>query len=145
YPEGKGVLELENTLTIGYHTPAEHNFQNYAFENELEYGVADNFTLRLKGEYFYQDSRDGTGLHFDGAGVEAQYFFTNPAIDPIGISLLGAFSVGESHLSYEGFLVMQKDWDKWTAGYELGISTDIDDIFNDNSSSTTTGTITNAA
>ena len=22
YPEGKGVLELENTLTIGYHTPA---------------------------------------------------------------------------------------------------------------------------
>jgi len=84
YPEAKGQLELENTFELTFHPREEHSFKELVGEHELEYGLAQDFTLRVKGSYVYTDSHDFTGLHFDAAGVEGQYYFTNPNTDPIG-------------------------------------------------------------
>src|SRR5262249_46937787 len=70
YPERVGQLELENTFVAALHTPDDHRFQNYSMENELEYGIVENFTLRGKIAYFYEDSRELDGFHFDAAGIE---------------------------------------------------------------------------
>src|SRR5439155_10202811 len=144
YPEKLGQVELENTFEFDFHTRADSSFKQLNVEHELEWGVTDNFDLRVKGSYFYEDSADLTALHFDAAGVEGQFYFTNPSIDPLGISVLAAAEAGERSLALETVLVVQKDWEKWVATYNLGLATEIEGIFTDGGSSETTGTITNA-
>jgi hypothetical protein len=147
YPERFGQLELENSFSAAYRTREDHNFQNYSLENELEYGIADNFTLRGKVSYFYEDTTEHTGMRFDAAGVEGQIFFTNPNIDWVGISWISAFEIGESTLTNENFLVVQKDTDRWILAYNLGINTEVEGVFHDDTAGATTvsGSIVNAA
>src|SRR3954468_4624051 len=144
YPEAVGQLELENTLTYSFHTPADHGFSQWAMENELEYGLGEKFTLRAKGSYFYEHSDDNTGMHFDAAGVEAQYFFSNPNTDAIGLSLIGSVEFGERSAAAEAIFVVQKDFAKWIVAYNLGVSVDIDNVFDAGAGVNYSGTITNA-
>src|SRR5947207_7195935 len=86
YPEPPGQIELDQTFTLDHPTAEDHGFTQFSAEHELEFGVSENF---------YIDSKDEQGTHFDAAGVEAQYYFTNPHTDPIGISIIGAASGGD--------------------------------------------------
>ncbi len=145
YSERVGQFELENTFTLSYHTHDEHNFQNYSMEHELEYGMAENFTLRVKGSYFYEKSEDTDGLHFDAGGVEGQLYFTNSNIDPVGISVIAAFEFGENSLINEDFVVVQKDFQNWIVAYNFGLTTEVDGVFHSHDQGTqTTGSIINA-
>src|SRR5690242_2358511 len=81
YGEAPGQLELENTLVSSFHTPSDSGFKNFSLENELEYGVNEHFVARVKATYFYEESNDLRGMHFDSGGVEAQYLFSNPITD----------------------------------------------------------------
>jgi hypothetical protein len=144
YPEAPGQLELENTLSTSFRTNEDHSFRNFAIENELEYGLNEHFTARVKAAYFYQDSHEFTGMHFDDAGVEGQYFFTNPNIDDVGISVIGAVSAGERTITLESFAVVQKDLKDWILAYNLGIAAEFDGAFHAGDGVETTVTITNA-
>src|SRR5206468_5334485 len=95
-------------------------------ENELEYGLTEKFTARVKDSYFYQDSKEFTGMHFDAAGVEGQYFFTNPNIDPIGLSLIASVEAGERTLDFETVFVAQKDIANWIATSNLRVLCAVD-------------------
>jgi hypothetical protein len=145
YPDPVGQLELENTFELNFHTREDSGFKELAVEHELEYQFTEQFNLRIKGAYVYEDSKENTGLHFDAAGVEAQYYFTNSNVDPLGISVIVAAEAGEQTLNFESFLVLQKDWAKWAVTYNIGLATEIDGVFTDHGGgTTTTGTITNA-
>jgi hypothetical protein len=144
YPEPKGQLELENTFEADFHARSEPRFREFSLENELEYGLTDQFDLRAKISNVYTDSAEFEGLHFDAGGIEAQYYFTDPNTAPIGVSLIGALEMGERGLgSAEGFLVLQKDFDKFVLAYNLGAATDVEHLFSGGSKDTT-GTLTNA-
>jgi hypothetical protein len=144
YPDPVHQLELENTFESDFHTHDDSGFKQFSLENELEYQVNEQFNLRVKAAYFYEDSDENTGMHFDAAGIEAQYYFTNSNVDPLGVSVIVAAEAGEQTLNFESFLVLQKDWDHWTATYNLGLATEIDGVFTDSGSTDTTGTLTNA-
>lgn len=146
YTDPVGQPELENTFEFDFHTREDSSFKQISAEHELELQMTENFALRVKGSYFYEDSHDGSGVHFDAAGVEGQYFFTNSNIDPLGVSVIVAAEAGEQTLNFESFLVLQKDWDKWTVTYNLGLATEIEGVFTDHNGggTTTTGTLTNA-
>ena len=128
YPE-PGLVESENTFTLDHKTHPDHGFSQYSMENELEWGVNENFTLRVKGAYFYVDSKDETGLKFDQAGIEAQYYFSNPNTDSIGISVIGSVLSGDNSLATEDFLVIQKDFQKWIVAYNLGVAVNVDNVY----------------
>ncbi len=129
YPEAPGQLESENTFTLDHKTPQDHGFNQYSMENELEYGVSYDLTLRVKGAYFYVDSKEETGLKFDSAGVEAQYYFSNPNTDAVGVSVIGSLLSGDNSISSENFLVVQKDTKNWIFAYNLGLTIDVDNSF----------------
>ena len=144
YPDPVAQPELENTFELDFHTGDDSGFKSISAEHELEYQFTENFELRLKGAYFYEDSRENSGLHFDAAGVEGQYYFTNSNIDALGVSLIAAAEAGEQNLAFKTVLVLQKDWAKWTATYNLGLETEIEGVFSSHGGSTTTGTLSNA-
>jgi len=144
YPDPVGQLELESTFESDFHTHDDSGFKQFSMENELEYQLTEQLALRVKAAYFYEDSAENTGMHFDAAGVEAQYFFTNSNTDPLGISVIVAAEAGEQTLNFEGFLVLQRDWSRFTATYNLGLATEIEGVFTDQGSTDTTGTLTNA-
>jgi hypothetical protein len=129
YPELKGQLELENTLTFATRSRNEHGFSETALENELEYGLADTFTLRLKGTTVYTSSAEKDGLHFDAGGIEGQYYFSNPNVDKVGVSAIVSVEFGEDTFTNEDFLVIQKDWEKWTVAYNLGVAIDVEPVW----------------
>ena len=144
YPEATGQLELENTFEFNWHARNETGFKEFTGEHELEYGFSPQLTLRAKGSYVYTDSADVEGFHFDAAGVEAQYYFTNPNTDPIGVSVIGAVEAHEREgAAAEAFLVLQKDFDRWTVTYNLGAATDVDNFFRGHDRATE-GTLINA-
>jgi len=144
YPEVKGTVELENTFETFFHSKDEKGFKTFSMEHELEFQPTDKLALRVKGSYAYENTVDFTGLHFDEAAVEGQYYFTNPNIDPIGVSVIGAVGVGERGFgSFEAFLVLQKDWDKFTLTYNLGVVTEVEHLYGGGSRETS-GTLVNA-
>ena len=144
YPEGKGVAEFENTFEFDYHLGSDHAYKNISAEHEIEYGFSDDLVLRIAGSYFYEDAKDSSaGMHFDVFKLEGQYYFSNPNIDQIGISTIGAVEIGEHALSLTGIAIFQKDWEKWTVNYNLGFTLNIDGVFETGGTSTTEGVITN--
>src|SRR4051812_42264498 len=144
YPEVKGTVELENTFETFWHSRDDHDQKSFSLEHELEFQPTEKLSLRLKGAYVYEENADFTGLHFDDGGVEFQYYFTNPNTDPIGVSVIGAALAGERGFgAFEAFLVLQKDWDKFTLTYNLGAVTEIDHLYGGGSRETT-GTLVNS-
>ncbi|QOV89514.1 hypothetical protein [Humisphaera borealis] len=144
YPEVKGTVELENTFEALWHSLDDPHQKEFGMEHELEFQLTEKFSLRVKGAYVYQDSSEGSSFHFDSGAIEGQYYFTNPIVDPIGISVIGVASVGERGAGgFEAFLVLQKDWDKLTVAYNLGFGTDIDNLYSGGSRETA-GTLINS-
>jgi hypothetical protein len=144
YPDPVGQLELENTLESDFHTHDDTGFKQFSLENELEYQYDEKLALRVKASYFYEDSDETTGMHFDAAGLETQYFFTNSNTDPLGISAILSAEAGEQTLNLKSVLILQKDWDRFTVTYNLGLNTEITGVFTDKGSTDTTGTLINA-
>src|SRR5580765_7372262 len=88
YTDPLHSLELENTFELDFHTREDSSFKQISAEHELEYQMTENFQIRVKGSYFYEDSKENTGLHFDSAGIEGQYYFSNSNTDPLGVSVI---------------------------------------------------------
>jgi hypothetical protein len=144
YPLGKDLAELENTFGYAGHTREEGRSKVLSAEHELEYGLFENFELKIAGSYFYQDSQERAGMHFDEFKVEGELHITNPSTDDLGIAIIASAAVGENTVAFEQFLILQKDWTKWTVAYNLGFVTEVEGAFDSNKDNATTGTIVNA-
>jgi hypothetical protein len=144
YPDPLHQLELENTFEFTFHTREDSSFKQIAVEHELEYQLTEQFELRVKGAYFYENSAETSGMHFDSAGVEGQYYFTNSNIDPLGVSVIVAAEAGEQTINFESFLVLQKDFEHFTVTYNLELASETSGVFTNHGITDTTGTLTNA-
>lgn len=141
YPERVHAIELEQTFSAGWQVKGDPGATSFGHELELETGLKEDFTLRVAGAYAYDHSADGDSTHFDGGKLEGQYYFTNPVIDPVGYSVIGAVTIGENSMEAEGIFVVQADLDKWTLGFNLGAATAVTGVFDSNKDNETEGTI----
>lgn len=143
YPEGKGEIEYEQYVTWKGHKDNDHSFSRFEFTHEFEFGVADNFDFSIKLDWSHQHSDEGTRTHFDDVGFEGIIYFTNPSVDSFGSGLYLEATVGEDSLSFEGKLLLQKDYKQWTFAYNLAAETVVDGVFKSNSDNEVEGELAN--
>jgi hypothetical protein len=144
YPEGKGAFEIENTVEYGHRTHRDHGLNTFDFEHELEFGLADNFDLKIPIAYHYEDTANGSGFGFDDIGIQGDVYLTNSFTDPVGVALMGEVNVGEDVLGLELTLVLQKDFGNWVVAYNLGAETEISGVFNSDVENETEGVLVNS-
>ena len=132
YALGKGGVEFEQWVTWKNHKEDEHGFNRFEFREELELGLADNFTLGLYLPSFsYESSVDRDSMKFDSIDVEGIVYLSNPVEDFLGVGLYAEIGVGEGSLKFEPKLLLQKDIGNWTFAYNLVLETEVEGIFND--------------
>ena len=105
-----GSVELENTITWA-RTNGEH-LDELAFREELEIGITDHFQLGIYPlDWGYEHGAHPHKDQFscDGGAVELIYNFSNPVIDPVGVSLYEEISAGRQHFELESKLIAQKN------------------------------------
>ncbi|HEV8291041.1 MAG TPA: hypothetical protein VGP94_03935 [Tepidisphaeraceae bacterium] len=145
YPIGKGGVEYEQWITFNTDKGTDHDFRQFQFLHELEYGISDNFDLGL---YFlrwnYQDSREESGTQYDGGAVELIYTILNPGKDKWGLALYGEIGVAENELEFEQKVLVQKDIGKWILAYNLILETEIAGVFDSNKANEVEGVIGHA-
>lgn len=128
----QGDTEFENWVTLRTQRDDEvgqHNYNKWELRQEFEYGVTDYYSVSLylneSYEYFSaKETDDTTGedtvvkTHesaFDGVSIENRYMVSNPATNPVGLTLYfePRFS-GEALELEEKVIVGQRagDW-KW--------------------------------
>lgn len=104
-----GGVELENTVTWAHGS----NWNEVFIREELEIGITDRFQLGL----YPLDWSHRDGLQYDGGAIEAIYNFSNPVIDPVGISVYQELSVARRHFESESKLIAQKNFGRWIFDY----------------------------
>jgi hypothetical protein len=140
YPVGKGNIEFEQWATWSQ-AGDENVFQ---FREELEFGVLDNFDLAFYlPNWRYESTNGHDGPNFDSVGVEGVVYFLNPVTDSIGLGLYNELTVGEDELEFETKLLVQKDINNWTLGYNLVLETELEGVFDDGEENEVEGVIEN--
>jgi hypothetical protein len=132
YALGKGGVEFEQWATWKNHKEDEVSFNRFEFREELELGLADNFTLGLYlPSWSYESSVDRDSLKFDSIDVEGIVYLSNPVEDFLGVGLYAEVKVGEGEVEFENKLLLQKDIGNWTFVYNLVLETEVEGIFNE--------------
>ena len=108
-----GSIELENTVTWAHGSSESRN--DVFIREELEIGITDRFQLGLYPLDW--SHRSNNGLRYDGGAIEGIYNFSNPVIDPVGISLYEEISAGRRHFESESKLIAQKNCGRWIFDY----------------------------
>lgn len=106
----RGSLELENWVTWKG-ADGHDGFDQVEFRHELEYGVTDKFQASLYfADWAYENDSEHSGFTYQGGGLELIYNFTNPVIDPVGMSAYGELKVGEELIELESKFIAQKNF-----------------------------------
>jgi hypothetical protein len=117
-----GSVELENTVTWARTNNDGARLDDVGFREELEIGVTDHFQLGLYplDWSYHGGNHDGDdGVSYDGGAVELIYNFSNPVIDPVGISVYEEISAGRQHFESESKLIAQKNFGPLILDYNL--------------------------
>jgi len=129
YPEGKGRLEYEQWVTVENGKPSEHGYNAVRLRHEFEYGVTENLDVSLYvADWRYERSKDFTGTRYEQSGVEVIYYLSNPATDAFGAALYAEADVGDRDAEFEGKLLLQKDFGRWTVAYNLILETEVEGL-----------------
>lgn len=132
YALGKGGVEFEQWVTWQNHKEDEHGYNRFEFREEVEIGLADNFTLGLYlPTWSYERSEDRHNLKFDSIDVEGIVYLSNPVEDFLGVGLYGELKIGEGEVEFENKLLLQKDIGNWTFVYNFVVETEIEGILNE--------------
>ena len=116
-----GSLELENWITWKRTTDPE-DANALVFRHELEYGVTDRFQASVYfADWFYDDSRDGSGTVFEDVALELIYNLTNPVLDPVGLSLYQEYKGGYRLFEWESKIILQKNIGRWILAYNATV------------------------
>lgn len=113
----KGALELENWVTWK-NAGGRDGFDKVDVRHEIEYGVTDKFQASIYfADWSYESDSEHSGAVFSDAAVELIYNFTNPVLDPVGLSAYGEIKIGEELFELEWKLIAQKNLGKIILAY----------------------------
>ncbi len=101
-----GSFEWENYATSLFRNS---QFTGLDFRHELEIGVTPHFQASIYFANWSYDNKE-RAAHYDSTSVEGIYNFTNPAADPIGISLYQEIGGGRRNFESETKLIAQKNF-----------------------------------
>jgi hypothetical protein len=111
-----GSFELENYATTRF----ANGFTEAVFRHELEVGITEHFQASIYlANWNYMRQGSDRGVHYDSTSIEVIHNLTNPAADPIGISLYQEFSAGRRLFESETKLIAQKNFGPLIVAYNL--------------------------
>jgi hypothetical protein len=111
-----GSIESENWATSRYHD----GLTEVIFRNELEFGITEHFQASVYlANWDYTRTREDRGLGYESSSLELIYNLTNPAADPIGISLYEEIAAGRRFFESETKLIAQKNFGPFILAYNL--------------------------
>jgi hypothetical protein len=112
-----GIFELENYATTRF---GQRGFDEANFRHELEFGITDRLQAGIYfGNWSYVRKGDKRGARYDSASLETIYNFSNPAGDPIGISVYQEVSAGRRVIESETKLIAQKNFGSLILAYNF--------------------------
>ena len=119
-----GIFELENYATERF---GERGFDQSDFRHELEFGITDRLQASIYfANWSYVRKGHKSGTHYDNASLETIYNFSNPAGDPIGISLYQELSTGRRVIESETKLIAQKNFGPLILAYNFTVEAEWD-------------------
>jgi hypothetical protein len=109
-----GSVETENWATTRFND----GFTDAQFRHEIEIGVTEHFQASV---YFanWDYRSDNRGAHYQSSSLELIYNLSNPAADPIGISLYQEISAGRRLFESETKLIVQRNFGPLILAYNL--------------------------
>lgn len=111
-----GSVEIENWATTRFND----GFTDAQFRHEIEIGITEHFQASVYlANWDYTRSSDNRGAHYQSSSLELIYNLTNPAADPIGISLYHEISAGRRLFESESKLILQKNFGPLILAYNL--------------------------
>lgn len=111
-----GSVESENWVTTRF----SNGLTDVIFRNELEFGITEHFQASIYlANWDYTRARDDRGVHYESSSLELIYNLTNPASDPIGISLYQEIAAGRRFFESEIKLIAQKNFGPLIVAYNL--------------------------
>jgi hypothetical protein len=106
-----GSFELENWIT-------SKDADQVAFRHEIEIGLTDHFQASI---YFADWSWTKSETRYDDAALELIYNFTNPVIDPIGLSIYQEIRGGDELIECESKIIAQKNFGPLILAYNATV------------------------
>jgi len=111
-----GSIESENWATTRF----SNGLTDIFFRNELEFGITEHFQASIYlANWDYTRTREDRGVHYESSSLELIDNLTNPAADPIGISLYQEISAGRRFFESETKLIAQKNFGPLIVAYNL--------------------------
>jgi hypothetical protein len=111
-----GSVESENWATTRF----SNGLTDVTFRNELEFGITEHFQASIYlANWDYMRAREDRDVHYESSSLELIYNLTNPAADPIGISLYQEISGGRRFFESETKLIAQKNFGPLIVAYNL--------------------------
>jgi hypothetical protein len=109
--EEPGEFELENWLTGQIRKGADHNFSEFDFRHEIEFGVIDKLQASVYlTDWSYVRAKQRNGIVFSDAALELVYQVYNPEKAPIGLALYEEIEGGDRIFGSESKLIVQKNF-----------------------------------
>jgi hypothetical protein len=103
-----GSVDVENWVTWA-RTSNPQRADEVDFRHELEFGLTDKFQASVYvADWFYAADPQHSGFTYSDSAVELIYNFTNPVIDPIGLSAYEEIRVGDRIFELESKMIAQK-------------------------------------
>ncbi len=129
----QGGLEVESWTTLGAQRSAavgQDNYSLWEFNEELEYGVTDNYSVSLYLNAQNQSFRDpATGadssqFSFTGVSIENRYMVLNPADHAVGLTLYLEPRFSGAVAEVEEKIIVGQRWGRWKWAANVGQASD---------------------
>ena len=105
-----GSIEMENWFTWR-RTSDPARVDQVDFRHEFEFGVTDKFQASVYvADWNYASDRENSGFAYSDSAVELIYNFTNPVVDPIGLSAYEEIRIGDRIFELESKFIAQKNF-----------------------------------
>jgi hypothetical protein len=108
-----GGFDVETWITWRTHTGDDPHFDQVDFRHELEFGVTERLQAAVYlADWDYHDglSVNSAGFSYSDSALELIYNFTNPVIDPLGLSIYQEYKIGDELFEWESKLIAQKNF-----------------------------------
>ena len=109
-----GTREFEQWITWKSDKATNHDFEEFTFREEFEFGITDRLQLGVYlADWRILRGTDNDGTTFRDTGFDLIYNLTDPTTDWLGSALYGEMLVGPDKFVLEGKLLLQKNIGKW--------------------------------
>ena len=105
-----GSIEMENWVTWK-HVSDPERADEVEFRHEFEFGVTEKFQASIYlADWRYENDSQHSEVAYSDSAIELIYNFTNPVLDPVGLSIYGEIKAGDHLIELESKLIAQKNF-----------------------------------